>query len=218
VAQRATSAGADHATKEVPRMITGQRSTGASAGAWPRDAAAATLLAAIVVLAACTGAALAARGQQPAFAETFARARLVVVATVEAAPPADDAFRLAVETSLKGDAGPSLAFPVEPTSIELAKGSRIVLLAMDPATLDFRGTVALTVGPDGAIDPDGLTGVPPTVEALIAGSSTATATVAPTATEAGDRGDAFPLGAVVIVAGVGIAALAIAASEERRRA
>ena len=134
----------------------------------------APLLATLSALVLGVGAASAAGEPATTFAEAFARSRLAVVATVEAAPPADDAFRLVVETWLKGDARPGLSFPAEPTSLGLARGSRVVLLAMDPASLDFRGTVALTVRSDGTIDPDGLTDVPPDVAALIAAYGPAT--------------------------------------------
>ncbi len=209
----------------------GTGAAGAAGGARPRGGSgratrracgslgvgvAATFLAALLVLAAGRAPALAAGGQQATFAETFARSRLVIVAVVEAAPPADGAFRLAVETSLKGDGGPTLTFPSDATSLALRPGSRVVLLAMDPATLDFRGTVALTVGPDGAIDPDGLTGVPTTVAALIAAYGPAGATAAPTATDGGGRDPGFPWGAVLILAAVGAVALVVAAGDRRR--
>ena len=197
--------------------------TGGAGGARPRIcgvggvvAVAAMFLAALLVPAVGGATALAAGGLQATFAQTFARSRLVVLATVEAAPPADGAFRLAVETSLTGDAGRILTFPADATSLALRPGSRIVLLAMDPATLDFRGTVALTVGPDGAIDPDGLTGVPATVAALVAAYGPAGATAAPTATDRGTQDPGFPWGAVLILAAVGAAALVIAAADRRR--
>jgi hypothetical protein len=104
------------------------------------------------------------------FADAFDRARLVVVATVDAAPPADPGYRLSVEAVLKGPDAAELAFPREATSVTLVPGRRVVVLAMDPRSIDFRGTWTLAVAPDGTIDPDGLAGAPRTVDELLATS------------------------------------------------
>jgi hypothetical protein len=150
-------------------------------------------LAAICALIA-TGAALAAGASEVPFAEAFARARLVIVATVEAAPPAEPGFRLAVEQVVKGDAAGELTFPAEATSVSLVPGSRTVVLAMDPRSLDFRGTWTLAVAPDGSIAADGLEDAPSTVDELMAVYGEAALTDAgpagtgPPPTGAGDAG------------------------------
>ncbi len=114
------------------------------------------------------GTALAAGASEVPFAEAFARARLVIVATVEAAPPVEPGSRLVVEQVVKGDAAGELTFPAEATSVSLVPGSRVVVLAMDPRSLDFRGTWALAVAPDGSIAVDGLEDPPATVDELMA--------------------------------------------------
>lgn len=175
------------------------------------------------------------------FADAFDRARLVVVATVDAAPPADPGYRLSVETVLKGPDATELVFPGDATSVTLVPGTRVVVLAMDPRSLDFRGTWTLAVAPDGTIDPDGLAGAPRTVDELIATFGTLpSASAGPGAagtdagTTAGDteapRGTATPGGgvgrwqvgecavAVVAVVAVLVAAGIAAAARRRRRA
>ncbi len=175
------------------------------------------------------------------FAEVFDRARLVVVGTVDAAPPADPGYRLSVEAVLKGPDATELAFPGDATSVTLVPGTRVVVLAMDPRSLDFRGTWTLAVAPDGTIDPDGLAGAPRTVGDLLATFGTRpSASAGPGAagtdagTTAGDteaqRGTATPGGgvgrwqvgagavAVVAVVAVLVAAGIAAATRRRRRA
>ena len=175
------------------------------------------------------------------FAEAFDRARLVVVATVEAAPPGDTAYRLTVSDVVKGDAATSLVFPTDQTSVTLVAGTTVLLLAMDPASVDFRGTWVLAVAPDGTIDPDGLAGAPATVDELLAmygaetttsggaaGSAAPSRTSAPPATGApgtpatGGAGDGGPVvagaaGIVGLLALVAIAALIAARVRATRR-
>jgi hypothetical protein len=162
--------------------IAGSRTTsdgpGARRRARPgRSAAAIGLLRGVVIgvlLGLGTASTAAAAGSSGSggipFAEAFDGASLVVVATVEAAPPADAAFRLTVEAAVKGASGDAttLHFPADATSVTLVPGTRVVLLAMDPRSLDFRGTWALAVAPDGTIDGDGLGGAPASVDALLA--------------------------------------------------
>ena len=156
----------------------------------------------------------AVSGTTITFEETFARSEIVAVATVEAAPPSDPAFRLTVERMVKGTAVAELAFPADPKAVELVPGTRVVLLVTDPASLDFRGTVALVVAADGTIDPDGLAGVPATVADLVAAYGTpATSTDLPGEPERG-----FPTGvavAVIAIVAVMLVAGALAANARR---
>jgi hypothetical protein len=138
---------------------------------WPAACAAAVAtvtagVAAVSVFAPPVVSAAGATGTS--FTEVFDRARLVVVGTVVAAPPADPAYRLSVEAVLKGPDATELEFPGDATSVTLVPGTRVVVLAMDPRSLDFRGTWTLAVAPDGTIDPDGLSGAPRTVGDLLA--------------------------------------------------
>jgi hypothetical protein len=173
----------------------------------------------------------AAGDARATFAEAFGRARLAVVATVEAAPPAAAGYRLAVEATLKGEHASELTFPADATSVTLMPGSRIVLLAMDPRSLDFRGTWTLAVAPDGTIDGDGLAGAPPTVDDLLGawGAAAPAATLgigppgtpgeAPGATPS-DGGSAPPLAPAALAAAAVVVALVvggIAAARRRRR-
>lgn len=115
----------------------------------------------------------AAGANGTSFAEAFDRARLVVVATVVEAPPVDPGYLLSVEAVVKGTGATELRFAADATSVTLVPGTRVVVLAMDPRSLDFRGTWTLAVAPDGTIDPDGLTGAPRTVDELLATYGTA---------------------------------------------
>lgn len=158
----------------------------------------------------------AVSGTTITFEETFARSEIVAVATVEAAPPSDPAFRLTVERMVKGPAESELTFPADPKAVELEPGSRIVLLAADATSLDFRGTVALVVAGDGTIDPDGLVGVPATVADLVA----AYGTPATSTDLSGEPERGFPTGAAVAVIAI-IAVMLVAgalAANARRHA
>ncbi len=174
-------------------------------------------LATILVLVSALGPSTVAAvsGTAATFEEVFARSEIVVVATVTAAPPSDATFRMTVEQVLKGPATDELTFPSDPRAVELEPGSRIVLLAVDPASLDFRGTVALVVAADGSIDPDGLDGVPATVADLVATYGTPpTSTARPAAPDGG-----IPWGVVVaVVAAAACALVAGAFAAARRRA
>jgi len=179
----------------------------------PRTSVVAALTAA-AVLAVVPAASRAAGTTGIPFADAFDRALLVVVATVDAAPPGDPAYRLAVTEVIKGEAASSLAFPADQPSVTLVPGTMVVLLAMDPGSLDFRGTWTLAVAPDGTIDPDGLVGVPATVDELIAtyGAALETPTAPAASGEAGGDGGPGPTagGVVWLPAVVGIVGLAAA--------
>ena len=192
----------------------------------------AVLLLLLRVPSADAAGSVAAADARATFAEAFGRARLAVIATVEAAPPADAGYRLAVEATLKGERVSDLAFPADATSVTLVPGSRIVLLAMDPRSLDFRGTWTLAVAPDGTIDGDGLAGAPPTVDDLLrlwgAAAPAATLGIGPPGTPreapgatTSDGGSTRPVApAAVVAAAVLVAFIAggIAVARRRRRA
>ncbi len=175
----------------------------------PLAATVAALAASVAVILA-PGPVGAASGTKTTFAAVYDRSAVVVVATVMDAPTVSAGYRLSVERVLKGTAGAALTFAPDPKAVALVPGQRVVLLLTDPNGLDFRGTTALLVSPDGSIDPDGLAGVPATVAALEASSGgpspsmPSTTTIPPAETPARDPFALFVLVAASVATGVAL--------------
>jgi hypothetical protein len=112
----------------------------------------------------------------PTFQQVFRASSIVAVVLVLAAS-SDGSATLATERVLKGNPASVRTYPADDKAVPLLAGSRLVLI-QGGETLDFRGTYALPVAPDGTIDVQGLAGAPRTLaelEAFAALPETATA-------------------------------------------